>query len=146
MVSRRFHGRTGKAPAVALTPEFEQRVEVLFQSALKLDPVERIAFLNSACTGNASLRREIESRLAAFAVSPDVGESQSLHQSQNPNPSITIGELISHYKTMSFLGRGGMGEVFLAQDTRLGRKVALKLLPKALSNDEDRLRRFEREA
>src|SRR5687768_13396819 len=62
------------------------------------------------------------------------------------DPPGLIGKSIAHYKIISLLGKGGMGEVYLAQDTRLGRKVALKLLPLPLSKDKDRLRRFEREA
>jgi len=57
-----------------------------------------------------------------------------------------IGKSIGRYKILSLLGQGGMGEVYLAQDTKLGRKVALKLLPASLSKDEERLQRFEREA
>ena len=55
-------------------------------------------------------------------------------------------EAISHYRILKKLGEGGMGEVYLAQDTRLDRKVALKLLPVGTTGDEDRFRRFQREA
>jgi len=57
-----------------------------------------------------------------------------------------IGETLSHYRIVSKIGAGGMGEVYLAEDTRLGRKVALKLLPARFTKDEDRVRRFEQEA
>jgi len=57
-----------------------------------------------------------------------------------------IGETLSHYRIISKIGAGGMGEVYLAEDTRLGRKVALKLLPDQFTKDEDRVRRFEQEA
>jgi len=62
------------------------------------------------------------------------------------NSKLTDGEQIAHYRIVSQIGAGGMGEVYLAQDTRLHRKIALKILPAALNNDRDRLRRFEQEA
>ena len=58
----------------------------------------------------------------------------------------STGKVISHYRIISRLGAGGMGEVYLAEDLRLGRKVALKLLPAQYMRDEDRVRRFEQEA
>src|SRR6185295_17261501 len=61
-------------------------------------------------------------------------------------PGALIGKQLSHYQLLSFLGAGGMGEVYSAKDTRLGRKVAIKLLPALVARDSDRLRRFEQEA
>ena len=63
----------------------------------------------------------------------------------SPGESL-VGQRIGHYRVTREIGSGGMGEVYLAQDVKLGRPVALKLLPSRLSKDEDRLRRFEREA
>src|SRR5688572_1578510 len=57
-----------------------------------------------------------------------------------------VGQLIEHYKIVALLGKGGMGEVYLAQDTTLGRYIALKILPSDIASDEDRMRRFTREA
>jgi eukaryotic-like serine/threonine-protein kinase len=57
-----------------------------------------------------------------------------------------VGETFGPYKLLSVLGSGGMGTVYLAQDVRLGRKIALKLLPAQFTNDKDRLRRFQQEA
>ncbi len=63
-----------------------------------------------------------------------------------PGPSLTSGTRVGVYEVLSFIARGGMGEVYRARDTRLGRDVALKLLPSELTADPDRLARFEREA
>ncbi len=57
-----------------------------------------------------------------------------------------IGRVLNHYTILERIGRGGMGEVFLAEDTSLDRKVALKVLPEELSANEERRQRFEREA
>jgi eukaryotic-like serine/threonine-protein kinase len=62
------------------------------------------------------------------------------------DPELTVGQKIGHYEVLSALGKGGMGEVYLAQDTKLDRKVALKVLPGAFAQDQERLRRFEQEA
>ena len=134
---------------MTMSPEQEQRIKVLLQSALELDANERASFLDRACAGDLSLRQEVESLIAAQEratgpiSSPRLGNVAT--DSRGEDLMAAIGQSIAHYKVLSFLGRGGMGEVYLAQDARLGRKVALKLLPPSLS-DEDRLRRFEREA
>lgn len=124
-------------------------MKALLEMALELEPAKRTSFLDRACAGNPSLRQEINARLPS---GPDSNGTQTeMTPASRPSkaavePELAPGELIAHYKILAFLGRGGMGEVYLAQDTRLNRKVALKLLPRSLSNDEDRLRRFEREA
>src|SRR5499426_188631 len=60
--------------------------------------------------------------------------------------AITIGQRLDSYEITSFLGKGGMGEVYRARDTKLKRDVAIKILPDAFSNDPDRVSRFQREA
>lgn len=134
---------------MAVSPESEQRIKALYDSARELDPAERAPFLDHACAGDVSLRRAVESLLTAHEQAGD--PTSPPHEQIAPETpadasGALIGQSIARYRILSFLGRGGMGEVYLAHDTRLGRKVALKLLPTSLSNDEERLRRFEREA
>jgi serine/threonine protein kinase/tetratricopeptide (TPR) repeat protein len=133
-----------------MTPEKWQHIKELFESALERNAEDRTAFLDHACDGDESLRREVESLLASyeegvsFMEKPAVASAaETLAGSQRES---LIGQTVSHYQVIHEIGSGGMGEVYLAQDTRLGRRVALKLLPTYLSKDEDRLRRFEQEA
>jgi eukaryotic-like serine/threonine-protein kinase len=132
---------------MAVSPELQRKIEALYRLALELDPAKRASFLDRACAGDESVRQEIEGMFSAReqtpAATPPASDAQAKRQAE---AEALIGQTIAHYKVFSFLGRGGMGEVYLAQDMRLGRKVALKLLPLSLNNDEERLRRFEREA
>jgi serine/threonine-protein kinase len=133
-----------------MTPERWQQVKKLFHSALEREPHHRALFLDEACAGDLLLRREVESLITSheqtgsFIDSPayEVG-AELLTEDQ---AELTAGQTIGHYEIIALLGSGGMGEVYLAQDTRLGRKIALKLLPTLFTRDEDRLRRFEQEA
>jgi serine/threonine-protein kinase len=113
-----------------------------------------VGFLTGACGGEDELRREVESLLRAhdkagkYFAAPAMEVAVGLLAEQK-NPSLApslIGRSISHYQVLSLLGAGGMGEVYLAQDTQLGRKVALKLLPTAFTQDQERVRRFKQEA
>jgi len=133
-----------------MQPERWGQIDRLFQAALELRPEERTAFLEQACAGDAELRREVELLLASDARAESFIEAPALQLAApllvgQDRPSL-IGQAISHYQILSRLGAGGMGEVYLAQDTRLGRKVALKLLPAQFTTDADRLHRFEQEA
>ena len=133
-----------------MNPEHWQQVKELFHSALSLDPRERNAFLDRACAGHDSLRREVESlirsheRTGNFIDAPAYEvAAEVMLESQ---PELPKGTHLGPYEILSSLGRGGMGEVYLARDERLGRKVALKLLPAHFMQDDERLRRFEQEA
>ena len=145
-----------------MTPEQYRRVGALYHAALELAPEARPDFLTAACDGEDDLRREVESLLWANEqadgqtdgfISAEVAGVAALMAEQRSNlapasglvPSL-LGHSVSHYQVLSLLGAGGMGEVYLAQDTSLGRKVALKLLPPAFTGDQERLRRFQQEA
>jgi Tol biopolymer transport system component len=133
-----------------MTPERWQQVKELFQSALKHAPSQRTAFLDQACAGDEELRKEVESLIAShektgsFIDAPAIAAAAQLLA--EGKPELTPGQRIGHYKILSLLGAGGMGEVYLAQDTKLGRDIALKLLPAQFITDGNRLRRFEQEA
>jgi serine/threonine protein kinase/Flp pilus assembly protein TadD len=130
-------------------PERWQRIESVFQRALACDPSTRASFLDDACPGDSELRREVESLLAANADAGSFIKSPAAEMTVQLMAEDLIKsarQAIGPYKIISRLGAGGMGEVFLGEDSRLGRKVALKLLPDYLASDEERLGRFKREA
>jgi serine/threonine protein kinase len=124
-----------------MTPERWERIKDVLHRAMQLVPVQRDSFLDDACTSDESLRREVESLLAA----DDEARSSFL---QSPALHVTLqpGMRLGEYEVQNLLGSGGMGEVYRARDQRLGRDVAIKVLPSFLSSDPDRLRRFEQEA
>ena len=126
------------------------QLDRLFHSVLEREPAERAAFLDEACGGDESLRQQVEVLLTAHEVAGSFierpafeVEAQSVADDQDES---AVGQTIGHYKIISTLGVGGMGEVYLAQDTRLGRMIALKLLPADFTRDTDRVRRFQQEA
>ena len=133
-----------------MKPEQWQQVDQLFHAALEHAPGERAAFLREACIGDDSLRREVESLLAqdaetgSFMADPAYAVAAS-RIVVDETPSLE-GQSISHYLIISLVGKGGMGEVYRARDTRLDREVAVKVLPVEFSRDPDRLRRFGQEA
>ena len=132
-----------------MTPERWQKIETLLQATLECTPAERGALLDEACAGDETLRDDVESLLASndqidsFLESPAVEDAAGLLGHERATS--VVGLAIGPYTILSQLGVGGMGEVYLAHDSRLGRKVALKFLPEEIT-DEDRVERFKREA
>jgi eukaryotic-like serine/threonine-protein kinase len=132
-----------------MTPERWQKVKEIFQAALDRAPGEWSAFLASACGGDVCLRQEVESLLASHEKDGSFIDSPAYEAAAGLFPNdqgLGAGQTLGHYEILSTLGHGGMGEVYLAQDTKLGRKVALKFLPASFTQDANRLRRFEQEA
>jgi eukaryotic-like serine/threonine-protein kinase len=124
-----------------MKPEQWQQAREVLADALELKPEDRSAFLDRACSSDHSLRREVERLLS----SSDEARSTFL-QSSAFRIGLTERAKLGDYEVQQLIGSGGMGEVYRARDTRLGRDVAIKVLPAVLSHDPDRLRRFEQEA
>src|SRR5437667_5064205 len=133
-----------------MTPARFQTIEEMFLAALDQEPDQVIAFLDTACEGDESLRREVETLLASdqragrFIEKSAVGLATKVIQNQQADS--LVGRTIGHYKISESIGTGGMGEVYLATDITAGRKAALKLLPLRFTGDAERLKRFKQEA
>ncbi len=125
-------------------------VERIYHAALALPASERARVLGELCVDDADLRREVESLLANASSTPGVLDGGAVGVAaglvSTPAHTVLTGRRLGVYQITAPLGKGGMGEVYRARDTRLGRDVAIKILPRAFTSDPDRLARFEREA
>src|SRR5262245_59604200 len=116
-----------------MTPECWHRVDEIFQAAIELKAEERTAFIESACASDEELRLKVESLITAdeqgssFIDEPAFQTAAGLLATLEPE--LKEGQSIGHYEIIGLIGRGGMGEVYLAKDKLLGRRLALKLLP-----------------
>jgi serine/threonine protein kinase/tetratricopeptide (TPR) repeat protein len=135
-----------------MTSERWQQIEKIFQATLEQPPEKRVDFLREGCNGDIALRREVEMLLELTGddeadlheiASSVAAEWISDHDRSNQE---LIGQTVGRYEILGSLGAGGMGDVYLAHDAALDRKVALKLLPRHFTSSPDRLRRFEQEA
>src|SRR6266571_162421 len=142
-----------------MQPERWKRISGIFESALALEPGKRSAYVAAECGDDELLRREVErlieshqqadkenfidapaaAEVAPLLVSPDDEEEDSKDRLEN-------GQQVSYYRVIRKLGEGGMGQVYLAEDTRLNRSVALKILPADVASDKRRMQRFKQEA
>lgn len=131
-----------------MTPERYAQIGEIYQAALAREPLERLAFLAEACGSDGELQSEVESLIAAyeqadgFIEQPPADVAAGWHAAAGS----LQGQSLAQYQFSSLLGKGGMGEVWLAKDTRLGRNVAVKLLPVEFTTDDSRVRRFTQEA
>ena len=128
-----------------------KRIEDLYHAALAVPLSEREAFINEQCREDEELRQELESLLAVknsshdFFDQPPLSLAAEMFAQKDRQPTL-VGKEISHYKIIRLLGAGGMGEVYLAEDTKLHRQIALKVLTAYFETDVERIRRFEKEA
>ena len=133
---------------VHVTPERWQHIARIYDSAVDQDESTRKGFLDEACAGDEDLRREVESLLEQDAANAVVDRSlwataaSLFDDAPAPGPGMELGP----YRIEGFIGAGGMGEVFRASDTRLNRRVALKLLPTSAALDQHMRARLRREA
>ena len=133
-----------------MRPERYKQVDELFIAALERQPEERAAFLDQACSGDSDLRREVETLLSADDQAQSFIESPAYQLAPelltDDQPRSLVGETIGPHRIIKQLGSGGMGQVYLAEDFRLGRRIALKLLSRSLTGDSLSRKRFLREA
>ena len=131
-----------------MTPGRWQKIASIYELVVERDAVERDAFLADACAGDDALRREVESLLRQDAA--NVVLDQSVWATVAPlfvgHLDLRAGASLGPYRIDRLLGAGGMGEVFSATDTRLNRRVAIKVLPAGVAPDEEMRARFAREA
>lgn len=147
MVARRK--LANRQSAIAMTPERWHRIEQVLEAALDRGPAERASLLDRECVDDPDLREEVESLLASAAPAESFLRSNALTAAatllKDQESSLT-GRNVGPYSIQQQIGSGGMGEVYLAEDMRLGRKIALKLLDLALVSDPLSRARFLREA
>ena len=130
---------------VTMTPERWRQIEEVYHAALEREPEMRDAHVEEKCGGDESLIREVKSLLAREASNPNALLNQPSLRAGG-FPSLARGARLGPYEIEAPLGSGGMGEVYLARDTKLKRQVAFKVLPDAFAADPERMARFEREA
>ncbi len=133
-----------------MTPERWRQIDGLFQAALEQEPAERAVFLWEVCAADEDLRKEVEYLISCDDQQECLIDAPAFEVAASflaPNqPELAIGQSVGHYKVLELLGTGGMGEVYLAEDERLRRRIALKLLPADFTVDETRVQRFQQEA
>lgn len=132
-----------------MTPERWLQIKEIFNSAVELAPPERPAFLLRVCDNDEKLRQEIEALIASHERDGSFIDSpayQAAAATLTSDQELNAGQRVDHYEIISRIGGGGMGEVYLARDTTLGRNIALKFLSSDFTQSSDFLQRFQQEA
>ena len=131
-----------------MTPERWQHIKEIFYGALERLREERQSFIDSACANDEETRREVSQLISSHEQEGEFLQSPALNVAakslaESGREALIPGNTIKHYTVIRAIGTGGMGEVYLAEDTRLGRNVAIKLLRASVTSEIDRLQRFE---
>jgi len=141
-----------------LNPERWHQISQIFKSAISLDPEARNAYVAGQCGSDDSLRAEVEKLIASHQQASEENFIGGMaaeaaapllvieNEDEPPHRTLSNGQQFGSYVILEALGAGGMGEVYLARDTRLDRTVALKILPPDISTDKRRMQRFRQEA
>ncbi len=128
-----------------INPDKWPDVSRLFFAAVNLDGSARDAYLNEACPQDPALRAAVESLLRAHDEAGSFGDQLAFPLPES-GKRLAPGSQLGPFRIESLLGRGGMGEVYRAHDTKLHRAVAIKVLPDSFANEPDRRSRFDEEA
>jgi Tol biopolymer transport system component len=133
-----------------MTPERWERIQELYHAARLRTEVDRARFLTDACAGDEPMLREVQALLeqpvSTGSFVDFLGGPAPAHLRGQPTGEMLTGMRVGHYQVLSLLGQGGMGEVYRAHDVKLGRDVAIKVLPTVFTSDAERLARFDSEA
>ena len=132
-----------------MNPERWRRIEQLYHAALELDPSERGAFLQQKCGDDLAFLNEVDRLIAGHDEAGSFLGAPAWEQADKASDSISthslVGQSLGRYRLLSVLGTGGTATVYLAEDTRLERRIALKLLPSRFFDESEQVRRFEQE-
>src|SRR4051794_39655829 len=129
-----------------MTPDRFRELERLYHAARACPDDQRAGFLAEACASDAALQAEVESMLASERAVAGFMSTPAVDSGMLGPAASFVGRRLGPYAVESPLGMGGMGEVYRARDSKLGRDVAIKILPRIFTSDFDRLARFELEA